>query len=503
MSDTTQTTDGPFADRREAFQEWRMQRPFWGGLLLLLGGPIIVWFPLRAADASHLLANDPLVAFGAAAGMLVTFFGVATWLRPEYSTPLGLAGLVLSSLALFSMFGGLLIGTLFGSAGGLLAFAWQETDQEPADAARPDQRGKVTTGLVVVAAALILFGAVPGISGMVSAAEFVPREGTEDEFPQQVDQGGAVLYVENGPVKAPEDDSSNDAYKGFRADPYWHEPEALCGALTVCGEGEPFEERAVTMTSINGEEIPVARFGLGGDPDEVDSSNNGITDEGNWNDEFTVEGEGVTIYRSFENVDEDGQDELLTLSADSLQARAQNVDGGGLFTDTEQRRAIDAYASEYRADRLRATVTPLLPEDFDAITVDDDIDYWSCTPGQDRGVGTVDPARELSVIGITITGGESGNIELTAGQDLYMMAHQAGVSEARIENFRLEHQQVEQPNVALVDENEWPNKEPWTENCPDDFDPNTDDYEQDRDPVDGREGDPTERWDENHDDGWF
>jgi len=116
-----------------AFRYWRRSRPFWGGLIVVLG------------------AAEILITYQAPFGILVHFglYGLAGYLVPIV---LGLLGLlivfdpahrtfysILSVLAalgtwLTSNLGGFFIGMLLGLVGGSLAFGWQygERPERPA-----------------------------------------------------------------------------------------------------------------------------------------------------------------------------------------------------------------------------------------------------------------------------------------------------------------------------------------------------------------------------------
>ena len=107
-----------------AFRSWRRSRPFWGGLIVLLG------------------AAEILTTYQAPFGILVHFglYGLAGYLVPILLALLGLMIVfdpahrtfysVLSVLAalgswLTSNLGGFFIGMLLGLVGGSLAFGWQ------------------------------------------------------------------------------------------------------------------------------------------------------------------------------------------------------------------------------------------------------------------------------------------------------------------------------------------------------------------------------------------
>jgi len=139
---------GPGRVRRArlAFRGWRRARPFWGGLIVVLG------------------AAEILTTYQAPFGIIVHFglYGLAGYLVPGLLALLGALIVfdpmhrtfysVLSVLAalgtwLTSNLGGFFVGMLLGLVGGCLAFGWQygERPQRPARAERTKRR-RIRTG---------------------------------------------------------------------------------------------------------------------------------------------------------------------------------------------------------------------------------------------------------------------------------------------------------------------------------------------------------------------
>ncbi|HEX4258407.1 MAG TPA: DUF6114 domain-containing protein [Streptosporangiaceae bacterium] len=149
-------TRGP---RRSAFRQWRRSRPFWGGLLLLLGGLEMLLIPLTGVLARGQIKLVIYVGiggvFGILLGALLIACGLALWFTPVHKTFYAIAGLLLSLLSFIGTnLGGFFIGMLLGIVGGSLAFAWTpglvtETDAEPAPPSRHDERS--SAGLELVA----------------------------------------------------------------------------------------------------------------------------------------------------------------------------------------------------------------------------------------------------------------------------------------------------------------------------------------------------------------
>ena len=146
MTETSETaepaepaaTPGRPRRARLAFRAWRRARPFWGGLLVLLG------------------AGEILLTYHAPFGLVVHFgvYGLAGYAVPGLLALLGLMIVfdpthrtfysvfaVLTALGtwLTSNLGGFIIGMLLGLVGGSLAFGWQ-LGERPARTERKRRR---------------------------------------------------------------------------------------------------------------------------------------------------------------------------------------------------------------------------------------------------------------------------------------------------------------------------------------------------------------------------
>lgn len=126
---TRATEDGNrlFAERRRSFAEWRAERPFAGGVLLMLAGLLISWVPAHMAF-ELLLVGNLTTYVGVLFSVLVFLTGVFALRLPEFSDELGILGVVLSILSLFGALGGLFVGMLVGIIGGNLCYAWNGPD---------------------------------------------------------------------------------------------------------------------------------------------------------------------------------------------------------------------------------------------------------------------------------------------------------------------------------------------------------------------------------------
>jgi hypothetical protein len=118
---------GPIRQALLAWQRWRRTRPFWGGLLIILGGaemliseqaplPIIIHVGIQGL-AGYLV---PIV---------LVLCGVLLWLTPLQQTFYSVLAVLLALGSwITSNLGGFFIGLMLGVIGGALAFAWQRGD---------------------------------------------------------------------------------------------------------------------------------------------------------------------------------------------------------------------------------------------------------------------------------------------------------------------------------------------------------------------------------------
>ncbi|CAM5272150.1 hypothetical protein SANTM175S_02545 [Streptomyces antimycoticus] len=69
---------------RESFRAWRWQRPFWAGLLSLLAGLPIMYFPYNDVNAGGFTINMSTTAGSASLiiGVLLVVLGLTMWFQP-------------------------------------------------------------------------------------------------------------------------------------------------------------------------------------------------------------------------------------------------------------------------------------------------------------------------------------------------------------------------------------------------------------------------------------
>ena len=139
-SDEYETVElGPIRRALLAWQRWRRTRPFWGGLLIILGGGEIL-----LSEQAPL----PIVIHVGAQGLagylvpiVLVLCGVLLWLSPTQQTFYSVLAVVLALGSwVTSNLGGFFVGLLLGVIGGALAFAWQR-GEDPGPSLREELRG--------------------------------------------------------------------------------------------------------------------------------------------------------------------------------------------------------------------------------------------------------------------------------------------------------------------------------------------------------------------------
>ncbi|HLW18261.1 MAG TPA: DUF6114 domain-containing protein [Actinomycetota bacterium] len=133
------------------FRVWRRSRPFWAGLIALVGGLPMWYFPMKAVQ--FLFVSKTPIWQGILVGVLVETFALLLWIQPAHRTMYGVF-IVLLSLVSFitSDFGGLFIGMLLGILGGSLALAWTPVMGKT----KHQQKWLAKSGVVVPAADTIV-----------------------------------------------------------------------------------------------------------------------------------------------------------------------------------------------------------------------------------------------------------------------------------------------------------------------------------------------------------
>ncbi|WP_330465567.1 DUF6114 domain-containing protein [Streptomyces longwoodensis] len=123
------TADRPRQGPRPAFRHWRARRPFWGGLLLALGGGWILLTEKASLKVVLHIGMQGLAGYLLPGLMLL--LGLLILFNPAQRLFYSITGVLLSlGTWVTSNLGGFFIGLLLGVTGSCLAFGWLP-DQEP------------------------------------------------------------------------------------------------------------------------------------------------------------------------------------------------------------------------------------------------------------------------------------------------------------------------------------------------------------------------------------
>ncbi|GLX23631.1 DUF6114 domain-containing protein [Streptomyces lavendulae] len=119
----------PLPGPRARLRAWRRTRPFWGGLLLVLGGAELLLVPLSPLTVLVSLGLGGIAAIGIGAALIVA--GLFLWFLPQARAYVSVHALLLSVLSFVATnLGGFLVGMLLGIAGSALGFGWTPVAEE-------------------------------------------------------------------------------------------------------------------------------------------------------------------------------------------------------------------------------------------------------------------------------------------------------------------------------------------------------------------------------------
>ncbi|MGW0394463.1 DUF6114 domain-containing protein [Streptomyces sp. NPDC003042] len=143
----------PLPGPRRRLRAWRRTRPFWGGLLLVLGGTELLLVPLSPLTVLVSLGLGGIAAIGIGAALVAA--GLFLWFLPQARAYVSIHALLLSVLSFVATnLGGFLVGMLLGIAGSALAFGWTPLPDEEAGEEGPYVPSLDGSGPRTLAAAL-------------------------------------------------------------------------------------------------------------------------------------------------------------------------------------------------------------------------------------------------------------------------------------------------------------------------------------------------------------
>lgn len=107
-----------------AFRLWRLRRPFWGSILMLLASLLMLVGPLTLLSSAFIPGSA--VPMALLVGSLMLVMALAQLFVPAHALITGLIGIVLSIVSLITgSFGGFGIGMIIGILGSAQGVAWE------------------------------------------------------------------------------------------------------------------------------------------------------------------------------------------------------------------------------------------------------------------------------------------------------------------------------------------------------------------------------------------
>ncbi|WP_409056486.1 DUF6114 domain-containing protein [Streptomyces sp. SYP-A7185] len=200
----------PLREARRVLRGWRRTRPFWGGLLLILGGAELLLVPLSPLTVLVSLGLGGLAAIGI--GLALIAAGIFLWLLPHAHHYVSVNALILSVLSFAATnLGGFLVGMVLGIVGSAMGFGWTPVPEgAEEDTERPrarDGQGTRTLGVLlpVVVVGATLWGGTPAKAApgeAITAARTPPTVTTTLFSPQGfVLAGVREIPTVDGPLK--------------------------------------------------------------------------------------------------------------------------------------------------------------------------------------------------------------------------------------------------------------------------------------------------------------
>ncbi|MFE9370917.1 DUF6114 domain-containing protein [Streptomyces sp. NPDC006711] len=186
----------PLVEARAALRAWRRTRPFWAGLLLVLGGLELLLVPLAPLTILVSLGLGGIAAIGIGIALVVA--GLFLWLLPHTRHYVSINALILSVLSFAATnLGGFLAGMALGVAGSAMGFGWtlnKETDPTRRGthprARHTPQRTQRTLAAALPVALLLTLGGHPVEQPRRGGAMGQPGQGSSAR--DAVAQEGAV-----------------------------------------------------------------------------------------------------------------------------------------------------------------------------------------------------------------------------------------------------------------------------------------------------------------------
>lgn len=110
------------------FSEWRAMRPFFGGILLVLGGSIIA--EVLISSPMSLLSHSGRLALALVAALVMVCCGIFALAKPGRSGLLGIVGLIALVVSLVGLPFAAFVGVVLSLLGGNFCYAWEDEPNE-------------------------------------------------------------------------------------------------------------------------------------------------------------------------------------------------------------------------------------------------------------------------------------------------------------------------------------------------------------------------------------
>lgn len=201
----TEGDEATEGQRRSSFAQWRRSRPFFAGLLMLLGGVVILTPAYLSLEVSNIIIQVSTIS-GVSTfiiGALLIACGLMTWFGGGSRILTGVAGIILGIVALpTSNFGGFVLGTLLALVGGALALSWTDSSKEELAAQReakkqpkPDrattEKGTASGSSNSTAVAVLAAVTATGLAAGLTATAGAPPAQAQLELPKFPELPGA------------------------------------------------------------------------------------------------------------------------------------------------------------------------------------------------------------------------------------------------------------------------------------------------------------------------
>ena len=125
---------------RRAFREWRRSRPFWGGLLVLLGGGEMLF--LYKAPMKVIIHLGAYGLAGYLVPILLMVLGLSLLFDPQHRTFYSILALLFAVASwMTSNLGGFMLGMILAMTGASLAYGWAaapDSDEEETEHKAPE-----------------------------------------------------------------------------------------------------------------------------------------------------------------------------------------------------------------------------------------------------------------------------------------------------------------------------------------------------------------------------